>query len=76
MWSSLWGVEPRGQSTGYHSVLGDLTALDAEPLIGVPKAQQRHGYDENDAPIVGRGDDVPMFLLRPANGKIELRTPR
>jgi hypothetical protein len=35
MWSSLWGVEPRGQITCYHSVPGDLTALDAEPFIGV-----------------------------------------
>jgi superfamily II DNA/RNA helicase len=34
------------------------------------KAQRRHGYDGDDAPVVGMGDHVPMFLLRPARSKV------
>jgi superfamily II DNA/RNA helicase len=34
-----------------------------------PKTHRRLGYDEDDAPVVGMGDHVPMFLLRPARSK-------
>jgi len=40
----------------------------------VPEARRRHAHDEDDAPVVGMGDHVPMFLLRPAGSKEE-KTP-
>jgi superfamily II DNA/RNA helicase len=36
-----------------------------------PKARRRPGFGEDDAPVVGMGDHVPMFLLRPAWSKTE-----
>jgi superfamily II DNA/RNA helicase len=38
---------------------------------GQPKAQMRRGYDEGDAPVVGMGDHVPMFLQRPLKSKVD-----
>src|SRR5262249_19091740 len=38
-----------------------------------PKARRRHAHDD-DAPVVGMGDHVPMFLLQPASRKVE-KTP-
>ena len=35
------------------------------------KTRRRFGNEADDAPIVGMGDHVPMFLLRPAQSKIE-----
>jgi superfamily II DNA/RNA helicase len=51
----------------------DCARSEAEPKERncVPKAQRRHRSDNDDAPVVGMGDHVPMFLLRPANGKAE-----
>ncbi len=44
-----------------------------EPNLA-PKARRRHVHDEDDAPVLGMGDHVPMFLLRPAGIKAE-KTP-
>ena len=32
-------------------------------------ASQRHPPNEEDLPVIGMGDHVPMFLLRPATVK-------
>ncbi|MEJ0096004.1 MAG: DEAD/DEAH box helicase [Methylocella sp.] len=39
--------------------------------VTTPPAQQRqpHRHDRDDAPVVGMGDHVPMFLLRPVKLK-------
>ncbi len=37
-----------------------------------PKPLRRPGHEDDDAPVVGMGDHVPMFLLRPARSKTEL----
>ena len=39
-----------------------------------PKAHRRLGYEEDDAPIIGMGDHIPMFLMRSARSKTE-KTP-
>jgi superfamily II DNA/RNA helicase len=36
-----------------------------------PSAPERRRYNPDDAPVVGMGDHVPMFLLRPAKVKQE-----
>ncbi len=44
--------------------------LDAEPAPPpAPRRQPRRRQDEDDAPVVGMGDHVPMFLLRPVKVK-------
>jgi superfamily II DNA/RNA helicase len=35
------------------------------------KAHRRRGHDEDDAPVVGMGDHMPLFLLRPARSREE-----
>jgi superfamily II DNA/RNA helicase len=44
-----------------------------EPHLA-PKSRRRYAHDEDEAPVVGMGDHVPMFLLRPAGSKAE-KTP-
>ncbi len=36
-----------------------------------PKVRRLHSYDEDGAPVIGMGDHVPMFLLRPARSTVE-----
>jgi superfamily II DNA/RNA helicase len=53
---------------------GDSTSTTAaakQPIIP-PKAQRRRGCDKDDTPVMGMGDHVPMFLLRPSKARREL----
>jgi hypothetical protein len=34
-----------------------------------PAAPERRRHNDGDSPVVGMGDHVPMFLLRPAKVK-------
>ncbi|MGH6851451.1 MAG: DEAD/DEAH box helicase, partial [Methylocella sp.] len=47
----------------------DRPSVEAAPKPAVPPS--RHGQKEDTAPVVGMGDHVPMFLLRPATVKPE-----
>jgi superfamily II DNA/RNA helicase len=47
----------------------DRPSVEAAPKPAVPPS--RHGQKEDGAPVVGMGDHVPMFLLRPATVKPE-----
>ncbi|MCI0734845.1 MAG: DEAD/DEAH box helicase, partial [Beijerinckiaceae bacterium] len=52
---------------------GDRSSTEAaakQPALA-PMAQRRRGYEEDDTPVLGMGDHVPMFLLRPAKIKPE-----
>jgi superfamily II DNA/RNA helicase len=49
------------------------TEAETKPPVA-PKARRRRDYDDDDAPVVGMGDHVPMFLQRPAKSKVE-KTP-
>jgi superfamily II DNA/RNA helicase len=48
---------------------GDRPPVEASPKPAVTPS--RHGQMEDGAPVVGMGDHVPMFLLRPATVKRE-----
>ncbi|PZR89732.1 MAG: DEAD/DEAH box helicase [Hyphomicrobiales bacterium] len=48
---------------------GDRPPVEAAPKPAVP--QSRHGQNEDGAPVVGMGDHVPRFLLRPTAVKPE-----
>ncbi|MGH6851977.1 MAG: helicase-related protein, partial [Methylocella sp.] len=48
---------------------GDRPSVETAAKPAVPPS--RHGQKEDAAPVVGMGDHVPMFLLRPATVKPE-----
>jgi superfamily II DNA/RNA helicase len=48
---------------------GDRPSVETSPKPVVPPS--RHSQKEDGAPVVGMGDHVPMFLLRPATVKPE-----
>ncbi len=48
---------------------GNKLNVESPPKPAVPPS--RHSQKEDSAPVVGMGDHVPMFLLRPAKVKPE-----
>jgi superfamily II DNA/RNA helicase len=42
-----------------------------KPPAVAPAAPERRRHSEDDSPVVGMGDHVPMFMLRPAKVKLE-----
>ncbi|MCI0466219.1 MAG: DEAD/DEAH box helicase [Beijerinckiaceae bacterium] len=71
-------AEPSGAKPSYTKRPGGAHSR-AEPAVKQPaaaaKVDRRRRSEEDDAPVVGLGDHVPMFLLRPARIKPESKAP-
>jgi superfamily II DNA/RNA helicase len=59
-------AEPAAKKPGRRPEPSHLSAEPAHSRPATPNALARRRANEEDAPVVGMGDHVPMFLLRPA----------